>query len=765
MRRIAQILSLLAMLTPALPGLAHAQAVAAHQAPASAPAATTVTPAKGLASTIIPGSPLAALTGAGAATPAADTPPSDPFGTESLGLSVMSEAVKDAGSTIATFAAAVSHSTNLAPVKAWLQSFPTNTLRAGRAMAALQGIAITLLPALVVDIIIRLLLARPRAAIIKYALTRRQADLPDPEEGIALAEAGATEHPPRRRLAFGAWLVRLGLAFGYIILALLPLIGFFITSSVVVGNGWVAKGAAQLIVVGVTNAYLFCRVAHEALKFIFAPANADIRLIHTSDRRARWLVRSLMAFIITITLGFTVVAASQTLGLNHEGALVVGRLIALLAHIELAVLVWQSRKIVAGWIRGNGARSGITASVRRGLANIWHYVALFYLIALWVAYAGGVQNAFGLLLRIIGVFVGGLVLAQLVWFGYNQLLDYSFSESEKKPRRLQALRSRGKIYNPFLRLLGRVIIFVLMVVFMLAGWGVPIIAFLLKTPISVVLISALIDILITIAIALVLWEVANYLLASRIDQLTTAGRARQASRLRTLLPMLKATLGVLIFLTAGLVCLGKIGVNLVPLLAVSGVAGIAIGFGSQKLVQDIITGLFLLLEDAMQVGDVITLAGMTGTVERLSIRTIRLRGGDGSINIIPFSAVTTVTNMTRDFGYAQISIQVGYRENLAHVSAVLADIARTMRAEPAWGAMMRDDLQIFGLDQFGTNALIVTGQIRTGPGQHWSVRREFYARVKQRFQDEHIEMPYIDMTAYSEAQTRNANTLPQLPAA
>jgi small conductance mechanosensitive channel len=229
--------------------------------------------------------------------------------------------------------------------------------------------------------------------------------------------------------------------------------------------------------------------------------------------------------------------------------------------------------------------------------------------------------------------------------------------------------------------------------------------------------------------------------------------------------MLKATLGVLIFLTAGLVCLGKIGVNLVPLLAVSGVAGIAIGFGSQKLVQDIITGLFLLLEDAMQVGDVITLAGMTGTVERLSIRTIRLRGGDGSINIIPFSAVTTVTNMTRDFGYAQISIQVGYRENLSHVSAVLSDIARTMRAEPAWGAMMRDDLQIFGLDQFGTNALIITGQIRTGPGQHWSVRREFYARVKQRFEDEHIEMPYIDMTSYSEAQTRTANTLPQLPAA
>jgi small conductance mechanosensitive channel len=178
------------------------------------------------------------------------------------------------------------------------------------------------------------------------------------------------------------------------------------------------------------------------------------------------------------------------------------------------------------------------------------------------------------------------------------------------------------------------------------------------------------------------------------------------------------------------------------LLAGAGVLGIAIGFGSQKLVQDIITGLFLLLEDTMQVGDVVTLAGMSGTVERLSIRTISLRGADGSVNIIPFSAVTTVTNQTRDFGYAQISVGVGYEENIDHVCAVLTDIARTMRAEPSWGSMIRDDLKINGLDQFGASALMITGQIRTGPGQHWAVRREFNRRMVLRFAEEHIEIPY-----------------------
>jgi small conductance mechanosensitive channel len=277
---------------------------------------------------------------------------------------------------------------------------------------------------------------------------------------------------------------------------------------------------------------------------------------------------------------------------------------------------------------------------------------------------------------------------------------------------------------------------------MLQGWGFDIIPWLLRNPLTSSLIHAFIAIIITIAAALILWELANFLLNARIDSLSASGKARQASRLRTLLPMLKASVGVIIFLTAALISLSQIGVNLVPLLAVSGVAGIAIGFGSQKLVQDIITGLFLLLEDAMQVGDSVTLASMSGTVERLSIRTIRLRGGDGSINIIPFSAVTTVTNMTRDFGMAQISITVSYKEDIDRVSAVLMDIAKKMRAEPEWGAQMRDDLQLFGLDSFGDYGLIILGQIRTGPGQLWAVRREFYGRVQKRFAQEGIQIPY-----------------------
>jgi small conductance mechanosensitive channel len=730
--------SLLLALAIGMPAAAPAQTVAVHQAAPAA--ATTPTPAKATASAIIPGSPLAALTGASPTATPDDAP--DLFSTDNVGLSVMTRIADEASVTISEFGRAIKHSTELTPVWQWLRDVLRDPAHRLEVMQAFGALALTILPGLGAEAILLFLLTRPRAALVRYAIHWRERDLARRPDPIEAAESGETEKRPGPKLSFLGWLRRFGLASVYILLALLPLFGFALTVGILIGAGLVGVVTARLIVIGVANAYLVCRLIAEILRFLYAPKAPDLRLIHTTDRRAIWMVRSISTLVITTAAGYIFISACEILGLPKDGARVLVLLVALAVHIELAVLIWQSRRIVAGWIRGKPDEARMVFGIRERLAGFWHYLALFYVLALWVAYAGGIHNAFSVLLRVIVVFVAAVVIARLVWFGIAHGLDRFFDVSETDTERHPTLRARARAYNPLVRLVLRVIIGLVMVVLMIQGWGINILPWLAKDPLSRSLISAFIAILITVAIALILWEMSNALMNGRIDRLAATGRSRQASRLRTLLPMLKATIGVVIFLGAGLICLGKIGVNLVPLLAVSGVAGIAIGFGSQKLVQDIITGLFLLLEDAMQVGDVITLAGMSGTVERLSIRTIRLRGGDGSINIIPFSAVTTVTNQTRDFGYAQISIEVSYEEDLARVYAVLQDIAKTMRAEPAWGAMMRDDLQIFGLDQFGPSALVITGQIRTGPGQHWAVRRQFYARVKKRFDEEGIEIPY-----------------------
>jgi hypothetical protein len=140
--------------------------------------------------------------------------------------------------------------------------------------------------------------------------------------------------------------------------------------------------------------------------------------------------------------------------------------------------------------------------------------------------------------------------------------------------------------------------------------------------------------------------------------------------------LLRTTLLVIILIVTGLVALSEVGVNIGPLLAGAGIIGVAIGFGSQKLVQDLITGIFLLLENAMQVGDNVTVSGLSGTVENLSIRTIRLRAADGSVHLIPFSSVTSVTNVNRGLGNAAVSVAVAYNENTDRVGEVLQEIAR-----------------------------------------------------------------------------------------
>jgi small conductance mechanosensitive channel len=191
-----------------------------------------------------------------------------------------------------------------------------------------------------------------------------------------------------------------------------------------------------------------------------------------------------------------------------------------------------------------------------------------------------------------------------------------------------------------------------------------------------------------------------------------------------------------------MIVLSAIGVNIAPLLAGAGVIGIAVGFGSQKLVQDLITGLFLLLENAMQVGDVVTVAGMTGTVEALSIRTIRLRALDGAVHLIPFSSVTTVTNQTRDYSYAVLDVAVGLNEEPGPVEQVLRDVGAEMQADPDWQSMVLDKLDVLGVEKLGDTAWTLRVRMKTQPGSRWAVARELNRRIKLRFDQLAIESPF-----------------------
>ena len=209
----------------------------------------------------------------------------------------------------------------------------------------------------------------------------------------------------------------------------------------------------------------------------------------------------------------------------------------------------------------------------------------------------------------------------------------------------------------------RFLLYLLCLLGLLQLYGIPTFPWFVGSDLGQRVISACVTMFVTVLVALAVWEAVNAAIHRHLAKLQKEAQIARSARLRTLLPLLRSGLLITILIVAGLMVLSEIGLNIAPLLAGAGIVGVAIGFGSQKLVQDLITGIFLLLENAMQVGDVVKVSDQAGVVESLSVRTIRLRSEDGSVHVIPFSSVTTVTNMTKDYSRAVILAGVAYKED------------------------------------------------------------------------------------------------------
>ncbi|MBI3447253.1 MAG: mechanosensitive ion channel [Magnetospirillum sp.] len=255
------------------------------------------------------------------------------------------------------------------------------------------------------------------------------------------------------------------------------------------------------------------------------------------------------------------------------------------------------------------------------------------------------------------------------------------------------------------------------------------------------ILSASINIVIVLAVAVVLWEmirafIERYLSATDADgnQLQRSGRAR------TLLPLARNFAFFLLVVMVGLIVLSELGVNIAPLLAGAGVLGIAIGFGSQKLVQDIITGAFVLFDDTLSVGDSVKVGEHVGTVEAISIRAIKIRDGNGALHTVPFGAVSTVINSSRGFNYAGFDIPIAYEVDSDKVTELLVALGAEMQAEPVWGAMMIDAVEVQGIERFDAASVVMRARIKTTPGDRVTLIREFHRRLKHRFDAAGIAM-------------------------
>ena len=219
-------------------------------------------------------------------------------------------------------------------------------------------------------------------------------------------------------------------------------------------------------------------------------------------------------------------------------------------------------------------------------------------------------------------------------------------------------------------------------------------------------------------------------------------------RVKTLSSVIRYTVNTVIFVATFIMVIREFGIDVRPILAAAGVVGLAVGFGAQNLVQDIIGGFFILLEDQIRVGDVVDVAGKSGVVERINLRLVVLRDLSGNVHYIRMGKIDTVTNMTKDFSRYVFDIGVAYRENVDEVIDAIKAVDENMRTDPDFSELILEPIEILGLDRFADSAVVVRARTKTLPIEQWRVGREFNRRLKKKFDELGIEIPFPHLTLY-----------------
>jgi small conductance mechanosensitive channel len=219
-------------------------------------------------------------------------------------------------------------------------------------------------------------------------------------------------------------------------------------------------------------------------------------------------------------------------------------------------------------------------------------------------------------------------------------------------------------------------------------------------------------------------------------------------RTQTLGSIIRYVLIIAIFIVAAMTVLKELGVEIAPVLAAAGIVGLAVGFGAQSLVKDVISGFFILLEDQIRVGDVVEIAGKGGLVEKINLKTTILRDLAGNVHYVPNGHIDVVTNMTKEYSRYVFDIGVAYRENVDEVIEVIKEVDEELRNDPEYKDDILEPIEIFGLDQFAGSAVIVKARTTTLPIKQWRVGREFNRRLKKKFDERNIEIPFPHITLY-----------------
>jgi len=503
---------------------------------------------------------------------------------------------------------------------------------------------------------------------------------------------------------------------------------------------------ARLVALALINAYVVAGLVLAAGRALLSPASAGLRLPPIGDDDANYLYVWLRRLANVAIYGYAASVGARLLGLPADAAATLLHLVGLFVALMLVVFALQNRATVADRVRGGDGDRPALRMIRARLADIWHVMAIVYILGMYVVWALAIRGGFEFMLQATVLTALILAAARLMLAAMHRAVGRVFALNDDVRQRYPGLEARANRYLPVAERAAGIAVYVVTVFALLEAWGIDSFA-LIATDAGRSFTASFGTSLIVVAAAAAAWEMASAWIERYLER-EGAGGSRRSARARTLLPLLRTTLMVVLIVLASLVVLSQFGVDIAPLLAGAGVIGLAIGFGSQALVRDIITGAFILAEDQISVGDVVKVGSNSGVVERLTLRTIWLRGDDGTVQVVPFGEVKTVENMTKDFSRYVFDVGVAYREDTDRVIDVLKSIGAELQQDPVFGPLITQPLDVMGVDSFGDNAVVIKAYVTTRPVQQWKVGREFNRRMKKRFDAEGIEIPFPHRTIY-----------------
>lgn len=550
---------------------------------------------------------------------------------------------------------------------------------------------------------------------------------------------------------------------GLAIFAVATLAGFFVL--------YQGHQPSRLLFMTYLFAVLIVRFADFSSRFLVSPAAPDLRLIPLDDEAAKRLHNRVVLLFAIGAFGFLGCSFFNLLGLDPELHSLMVTLVGLVLSVAAIISVWQLRQPIGALMLRPNEAGRPPGPLFKLFARTWHLPIILYITGVFVVAVVkslanqpvGAATALASLFLILAVpIVDAAVGALIDALGRRTSENRKVASQEEEPLEVEG-EGEGEAESEaeavamaeehenldFIRILRRAsrIVLALVVVLLFASlWGVDLLS-LSQRGVGAVVMRVALDIGFTLLVAYVAWEVVRIGIDRQLAKAPGGGEPAErgsegsgaGSRLLTLLPLFRRFFQIAIAVLAAMIILSALGVDIGPLLAGAGVIGLAIGFGAQTLVRDIVSGVFFLLDDAFRLGEYVDVGDAKGTVEAINVRSLVLRHHRGPLHTIPFGEIKYLTNFSRDWVIMKLEFRVPYDTDIQKVKKIFKQIGAELLDHPLYGDNFLEPVKSQGVMRMEDSAMILRAKFMAKPGTQWPLRREVFTRVQQAFKEAGIE--------------------------